>query len=529
VQQGTSNPLTATSQTPVDSSGTPVVTTSGRTPDTILAGIAVPVGAIAMAPAEPIEEIRVLQEFGRAESFYQTLFYRDIGLGADLLSLEQFRESRDTSDDMPVPYLTVREVDQAPPANQIADLAAVAAQSGEQVARDRARARPPVAPDRLRSTAVFRYQDVVDMETRDGVIIPISIQGIDTTTRTRLLQAIAAVRNRSQTEDDIRLLQEATQTDIQSLLPLPEGENQALQASVASVQLPEAQRQQLQQLLQETEITLRTDGAQINVRGDVHIVPRPGAEALFDSFRAAMLYNSRPICTLDEYLMFLGEDGLAEGETHPQASNLYANVDPKPAKYYKRLRRLRPGPPAVRPGLNLTNTESVSDAPAGTAAVTATTAEGEVQTGAAAAPALSQELVEALVQPLTSGLLPAQASAITTGLSDLPGRATTETFTRFSAEAAALRRALRNGLDMTPERYVAELTQLLTRAANNAIPAPTAAATTATGTAEPNTAPGGGTYPVAGIPADFPDTRANWDILLEQYNYNVLQRKPPRL
>lgn len=512
VPQGTTNTLTSTSQTPTDSTGTAVVSTGGQPPDAMLAGIAIPVGAIAMAPAEPIEEIRALQEFSRAEAFYQTLFYRDTGLGTDLLSIEQFRESRNTEDDVPVPYLSVRENDDAPSPGQIADLAAVAAQTGEQIARERAGARTPVAPERLRSSAVFRYQDIVDMETLDGTTIPISIQGVDTTTRTRLLQAIAAVRNRRQTPDDLIVLREATQVDVQALLPLPEGENQALQASVASVQVSEAQRQQLQQLLQDTEISLRTEGAQINVRGDVHIVPRPGAEALFNSFQAAMQYNARPICTLDEYLMFLGEDALPEGETRPQPSNLYANVDPKPAKYYKRLRRLRPGPPAARPGQNITNTEAVSDAPAGTPAISSTSDPGALASTEPVPVVVTQSAVEQLVTVLT-GVLPRNAGPLVDAMSRMVGTTTEETFARFTAQALNLLRTSQRA-GGTTDAYRAGLLELIEKAVQNTLPDVPVPAST---------------QPVSGITADFPDTRANWDILLEQYIHNVLQRKPPRM
>lgn len=509
--QGTTNTLTSTSQVPLDSTGTPVVV-AGASPDAVLSGFAVPVGATAMAPAEPIQEIRVLQEFERAESFYQTLLYRDIGLGSDLLSLAQFRESRDTSDDVPSPYLTVQETGAAPRPSELANLAAAAAQSGEQIARERAGARPALAPERLRSTAVFRYSDIVDMETLDGTTIPISIQGVDTTTRTRLLQAIAAIRRQSYTEDDVRLLQEATQTDVRALLPLVEGENQALQASVAAAPLPEAQRQQLQQLLQETEITLRTEGAQINVRGDVHIVPRPGAEALFNSFQAAMQYNARPICTLDEYLLFLGEDGLAEGETHPQASNLYANVDPKPAKYYKRLRRLRPGPPSARPGNNYTNTEAVSDAPAGTPAIASAEDPGALISTEPVPVLVDQAAVEQLVGPLT-GFLPRNSGPLVDAMSRMAGATTQETFARFTAQSLALLRTSQSA-GGTTDAYRTALLALIEKAVQNTLTDPPATT---------------GTRAVAGVPADFPDTRANWDILLEQYIHNVLQRKPPRM
>jgi hypothetical protein len=81
--------------------------------------------------------------------------------------------------------------------------------------------------------------------------------------------------------------------------------------------------------------------------------------------------------------------------------------------------------------------------------------------------------------------------------------------------------------------YAAALAQLVARAAVNIVappPPPPAPPTPPVNIIVPREAgTGAGTYPVAGTPANFPDTRANWDILLEQYNYNVLQRKPPRL
>jgi hypothetical protein len=72
------------------------------------------------------------------------------------------------------------------------------------------------------------------------------------------------------------------------------------------------------------------------------LTPTPGLEPLFDSFDAGMNYGSRPICTLDEYVSFIG--GVREGANDEFA---YQNGGEIPsARYYTRIRYLKGATPA---------------------------------------------------------------------------------------------------------------------------------------------------------------------------------------
>jgi len=87
-----------------------------------------------------------------------------------------------------------------------------------------------------------------------------------------------------------------------------------------------------------------------NLAGDREIIPLPSAEGAFQDYDVAMRYNWRPICTLDEYIMF--HDSVGEGPV--PASNHPRSVG---AMYYDRIRRMTPVPadfkfPAGADGLN---------------------------------------------------------------------------------------------------------------------------------------------------------------------------------
>lgn len=72
-----------------------------------------------------------------------------------------------------------------------------------------------------------------------------------------------------------------------------------------------------------------------NLVGDRELVPLPSTANLFTSYDEAMAFNWRPICTLDEYVMF--HDGVGEGlipaDNHPRSVG---------ARYYERIRRFAP-------------------------------------------------------------------------------------------------------------------------------------------------------------------------------------------
>ena len=72
------------------------------------------------------------------------------------------------------------------------------------------------------------------------------------------------------------------------------------------------------------------------------LAPTPGLEPLFDSFDAGMKYASRPVCTLDEYISFIG--GVREGANDEFAYEDGSGVPS--ARYYTRIRYLKGATPA---------------------------------------------------------------------------------------------------------------------------------------------------------------------------------------
>lgn len=75
-----------------------------------------------------------------------------------------------------------------------------------------------------------------------------------------------------------------------------------------------------------------------NLAGDREIVPLPSAEGAFQDYDVALRYNWRPICTLDEYILF--HNSVGEGPI--SASNHPRSVG---AMYYDRIRRMTPVTP----------------------------------------------------------------------------------------------------------------------------------------------------------------------------------------
>lgn len=94
-----------------------------------------------------------------------------------------------------------------------------------------------------------------------------------------------------------------------------------------------------------------------NIRGgsDIEIAPTPEAASLFTNFEAAMRYNARPICTLDNYVEFLDLNVEPTGRRTP-GNDLAGQLSRAfPAPYYERIRTFRAGPPATLPPTNMSN------------------------------------------------------------------------------------------------------------------------------------------------------------------------------
>ena len=77
----------------------------------------------------------------------------------------------------------------------------------------------------------------------------------------------------------------------------------------------------------------------LNNAASWNVVPTPGLEPLFDSYDAAMKYVARPICTLEEYITFIG--GVREGPIDDVAYKAATDTGTPSARYYSRIRYLK--------------------------------------------------------------------------------------------------------------------------------------------------------------------------------------------
>lgn len=468
-----------------------------------LAGIALPTGSLAMAPPEPLLEIQaVIQNFERADEFYKAIFHQGRAVGADVLTASQaLTDGLRTESDVYVPYAAAQEIADAQALGESTEQLVARAQSALADAQAPAREENTSAAQRPARRGVFYYPDVIDMVTDEGTQLAIEIEGTDGLTRARMLRTIEDIRNGVASEEDLLFFYNAT------------GER-VVQPAQGQPPTP-----QLRAFLDGVEYTQRARAAATNVRGDVTIVPRPGARALFSSFSAAMGFVGRPICTLDEYIEFLGEDGVREGRVNPGVASAHRDVQLHPAHFYARIRRYRPGPPGNRPLNNITNTGVSTDAATGAAVPSPEQDAGNDQITsfgaflASLSPDLDSAMGQALLELTESGALD------TITATDLP------TLEEELAQAAANRaispasyNRLRLALQQAQDRLGGTVapTNATGQAPENT---PTVAADTPEGTAA--------TYPVEGIPLSFPDTRANWDAVLERYRSNVLTKLPP--
>jgi len=479
-----------------------------------LSVIARPLGAVAVAPAEPLQEIRdVIQTFQRAGQFYLALFHQVAPQGADAQTLLTATVSRyGQSETLYVPYQTAQDIADAQAGS------GVFAGTGTQrliedavVQADAAVNRPPplrvpeagtrVIPSQK---GVFYYPDIVDFVSPDGVQTGVQIEGLDSTTRTRLLVIIQAMRSIA-TGGEVSAEDRALYAAVYQSLPELPAANEPLSEATTST-------------LNAREIELRTETARSNVRGDVLVVPRAGAAPLFESYSAAMAYNGRPICTLDEYIDFLGAAGLREGAIAPGAAIFGNSAQKHPAPFYARIRQLRSGPPLARPLFNTTNTSVSTDGPAGASTAVSspeaapppppapTNAEELVAALRAAGVDVSSELLERLFAESVIDVTTTSAEALIQRLN-------------AATDQRAVSPAEYNRVVESAERAVVFRTQ----AAVSAIEADVAAGAAPADPAA-STVP---TYPIDGVPLDFPQTRADWDSALEQYRSNVLTRMAP--
>jgi hypothetical protein len=303
------------------------------------------IGAIAIAPAEPLVEVRdEIQNFVRAENFYKSLFYRVKAPSADTVTQNQLQTELTRTPDAGVANISATPIK------------AYASDSSQ------------VAKDVGQKDASFQYYKIIDFVTDEGKKEGIQLSGIDATTRIRIVNILDKMRTKSASEEEVDLVRRS--------LNRPELEQPVevtfdLSGSTDTYSTRIAQINQAEEFVQNLQTTT-------NLSGDRQVAPTTAAQGYFESYEAAMLYNARPICTLDEYIKFLGTHAVVEGKVVP--GRALTTEDPRtfPAVYYKRIRKYRPGPPAVLPeGLSQLTNAGVISSPNG---ATATLSEAPTAT-----------------------------------------------------------------------------------------------------------------------------------------------------
>jgi len=273
--------------------------------------------ATGAAPAEPIREIRqVIQDFEQAEQFYQALFFGRQPLFGNYAACDWRKR---------VGYESIGPGQ--PPEKVIiegpteAGLGALADAGGTIVA---------LTPQ-LESLKLDFARTKAAKESAEHTIQQISSQVTNSLALGDLAAVTPQVTNPSLSSvlsaaDQVALDQaNATLNDTTIRLKQLRTQIATLEEQLAAAQ---AVVNQHQQQLKTTQVIHNLDATR-------ELVPLPAAEKLFANYDDAIRYNWRPICTLDEYLIFhqsVGE-GTIPAFNHPRSVG---------ARYYERIRRLKP-------------------------------------------------------------------------------------------------------------------------------------------------------------------------------------------
>ena len=256
------------------------------------------------APQEPILEVsNVVQSFAQAETFYQKIFY-----GAQRLF------GKDAAFDFRkvIGYAPVETG--GSPENIFID--------GPDSATANANSAAAATIANLKPQLDATSQAILDLQARIA-------------TNRATLAAIQPSNGTIEAGDIVATSQQASRNQL-----LQDIATQALQL-VSLQDKATALGAEINAALSAYNSTLNTSGVSgvtHNLDGTRELVPLPSAQSLFDSRDAAMRYNWRPICTLDEYIVFYNSvgEGLVPAFGHPHSVGV---------KYYDRIRRIA-GPPA---------------------------------------------------------------------------------------------------------------------------------------------------------------------------------------
>lgn len=305
-----------------------------------LNSIAAPIGAIAMSPPEPLVEIRdIIQNFDRAEQFYKTLFYRNPAPKSEETMLERTRaefdrQTNEQREQRSALFASIATVGSARPT-------AVEAQS--QVSLDLS----------ANKRAVFYYPEIIELvegRTADsrGKTHDIKIVGLDASSRAKLVNIISAMRAGTATEAEVVYAQKALGRDTPpNVLDMQRDDNNKPTKATDAVKIQE---------FNDIEINLRTGPTDTNLPINPDIQLKDSAKDIYNSYDAAMRYNARPICTLDEYIDFMGIDGRRGEKIIPSTTLSAGDSRSFTAVYYTSIRNYRSGPPPIKAPEGVTNT-----------------------------------------------------------------------------------------------------------------------------------------------------------------------------
>lgn len=282
------------------------------------------------APSEPIRDVRkIIQSFAQAETYYQRVFYGgQVLYGKD--AAFDFRKiigyASDVPGESPVAIFVdgPEEADQDDLAGAQAALATLTQQRGDL------------------SSQIMALQS--QLTTAKAVLA--DIFGVSPSQLPDLApEAVTQVIDLMSTVDQQRV--KATQSVIDTITAqLP-----PLQKKLADL---DAQVRKNLAIVQSTQDVVKTTQVTHNLVGNREVVPLPATRALFDSYEAAMRYAWRPICTLDEYIVFHNSAGEGMVAAFGAPNSLGA-------AYYDRIRRLTPSTsdvltPAGADGLGISPT-----------------------------------------------------------------------------------------------------------------------------------------------------------------------------
>lgn len=249
--------------------------------------------ALGAGPAEPIRDIRkIIQSFTQSEQYYQRVFYGAQSLYGKAAAFD-FRN-------------IIGYAPQTPGGSPVSIFVNGPEESAED---DSAQAQNVLASlltqQQALMTQISSYQSGID--TAQGVIDSLSGAPDDPEGSVNIASAnsLIAANQAAITQATAQLATINTQISTQ------------------------------QSIVTESSQFTKTPQVTHNLVGNREIVPLPAAQPLFNSYDAAMRYCWRPICSLDEYVTFLGTVG--EGQVpalgHPQSLG---------APYYSRIRMLTP-------------------------------------------------------------------------------------------------------------------------------------------------------------------------------------------